>query len=234
MSEWFESQGGLNREAGEAFREAILAPGYSVDPMTAIEKFFGVRPDVAPLLRRRGLAEPVPEDSDPSPAGDPAPAPKHHANNTRIAEILTDNGIEPQITVFSEATPTAASAAEKVGVDVGAIANSLVFSAGGDPVLIMTSGAHRVDTDHVASLIGVDSLDRADKDLVRAATGQVIGGVAPIGHPAPIPTFIDTALRDFPVLWAAAGTPQSMMPLTYDQLVTLTGGKEIAVVADES
>ena len=234
VSEWFESQGGLNREAGEAFREAILAPGYSVDPMTAIEKFFGVRPDVAPLLRRRGLAEPVPEDSDPSPAGDPAPAPKHHANNTRIAEILTDNGIDPQITVFSEATPTAASAAEKVGVEVGAIANSLVFSAGGDPVLIMTSGAHRVDTDHVAGLIGVDSLDRADKDLVRAATGQVIGGVAPIGHPAPIPTFIDTALRDFPVLWAAAGTPQSMMPLTYDQLVTLTGGKEIAVVADES
>ena len=266
VSEWFESQGGLNQEAGEAFREAILAPGYSVDPMTAIEQFFGVRPDVAPLLRRRGLAEPVAADAAGSAgetadtegeaagaeaeAADPAaaakvtapaasdtpaaPDPKHHANNTRIAEILETHGIVPRVRLFEEATPTAASAAEKVGVEVGAIANSLIFSAGGDPVLIMTSGAHRVDTDHVARLIGVDALDRADKDLVRAATGQVIGGVAPVGHPAPIPTYIDVALRGYPELWAAAGTPNSMMPLTYAQLVDLTGGKEIDVVADES
>lgn len=231
VSEWFEAQGGLSREAGDGFREAILAPGYSVDPMSAIERFFGVRPDVGPLLRRRGLAEAIPEPAENDAESDADT--DRHPNITHIAEILTTNGIDPQITVFTEATPTAASAAERLGVDVGAIANSLIFSAGGDPVLIMTSGAHRVDTDVVADLIGVDSLDRADKDLVRSATGQVIGGVAPIGHPAPIPTYIDTALREFPELWVAAGTPHSMMPLTYDQLVALTGGKEIAVVAGQ-
>ena len=97
----------------------------------------------------------------------------------------------------------------------------------------MTSGAHRVDTDHVADQLGIDSLDRADKDLVREATGQVIGGVAPCGHPAPIPTYVDIALRDHPVLWAAAGTPNSMMSLTYEQLLEVTNGKEITVVAEE-
>lgn len=245
VSEWFEAQGGLNREAGDAFREAILAPGYSVDPMNAIERFFGTRPDVAPLLRRRGLAEPVDESAvesvesvesvdEASENDDPAEEaePKEHRNQAEVAQVLEANGIEPQITLFTDATPTAASAAEKVGVEVGAIANSLIFSSAGEPVLIMTSGRHRVDTGHVAGLIGTDSLDRADKDLVRTATGQVIGGVAPCGHPRPIPTYVDMALKDYPVLWAAAGTPNSMMPLTYEQLLAITGGKEITVVEE--
>ena len=98
----------------------------------------------------------------------------------------------------------------------------------------MASGAHRIDTAHVAELIGVDSLDRASKDLVREATGQVIGGVAPCGHPGPIPTYVDVSLKDYPVLWAGAGTPNSMVPLTYEQLLTVTGGKEITVGAEES
>ncbi|GEB22748.1 M3 family metallopeptidase [Brevibacterium aurantiacum] len=237
VSEWFEAQGGLNREAGDAFREAILAPGYSIDPMSAIERFFGTRPDVAPLLRRRGLAEPV-EESAPAeePAEEPtevdAAEPKGHRNHAAVSQVLEANGIEPQIRLFTDATPTAASAAEKVGVEVGAIANSLIFSAEGEPVLIMTSGRHRVDTDYVAGLIGLSSLDRADKDLVRTATEQVIGGVAPCGHPQPIPTYVDVALKDYPVLWAAAGTPNSMMPLTYEQLLAITGGKEITVVEE--
>ncbi len=130
VSEWFEAQGGLSREAGDGFREAILAPGYSVDPMSAIERFFGVRPDVGPLLRRRGLAEAIPEPAENDAESDADT--DRHPNITRIAEILTTNGIDPQITVFTEATPTAASAAERLGVDVGAIANSLIFSAGGD------------------------------------------------------------------------------------------------------
>ncbi|MDN6157769.1 MAG: M3 family metallopeptidase [Brevibacterium sp.] len=242
VSEWFEAQGGLSREAGTAFREAILAPGYSLDPMSAVERFFGTRPDVAPLLRRRGLAEPVDTEAAPTEpedvAGQAAAAetveaqPDAHPNHALVAEVLEAKGIEPQITLFTDATPTAASAAEKVGVDVGAIANSLVFSSGGDPVLIMTSGAHRVDTEFVADQLGIDSLDRADKDLVRTATGQVIGGVAPCGHPRPLPTYVDTALKDYPVLWAAAGTPNSMMPLTYEQLLAITGGKEITVVEE--
>ncbi|GAA1870364.1 M3 family metallopeptidase [Brevibacterium marinum] len=239
VSEWFEAQGGLSREAGDAFREAILAPGYSIDPMSAIERFFGTRPDVAPLLRRRGLAEPVEESEDSAEEEPTAPAdelpeaePKEHRNHAAVAEVLEAHGIEPQIKLFTDATPTAASAAAKIGVEVGAIANSLIFSSGGDPVLIMTSGLHRVDTGHVAGLIGADSLDRADKELVRTATGQVIGGVAPCGHPKPVPTYVDVALKDYPVLWAAAGTPNSMMPLTYEQLLAITGGKEITVVEE--
>ncbi|SMX78268.1 peptidyl-dipeptidase Dcp [Brevibacterium sp. 239c] len=240
VSEWFEAQGGLNREAGDAFREAILAPGYSVDPMSAIERFFGTRPDVAPLLRRRGLAEPVnesaAEDEESAEVVEPSAVsevePKEHRNHAEVAQVLEAKGIEPQIKLFTDATPTAASAAEKVGVEVGAIANSLIFASGGEPVLIMTSGRHRVDTQHVATLIGADSLDRADKDLVRTATGQVIGGVAPCGHPRAIPTYVDEALKDYPVLWAAAGTPNSVMPLTYEQLLAITGGKEITVVEE--
>ncbi|RBP63463.1 peptidyl-dipeptidase Dcp [Brevibacterium sanguinis] len=280
VSEWFEDQGGLNREAGEAFREAILAPGHSVDPMSAIEKFFGTRPDVAPLLRRRGLAEPVAADdgeesADPAGPADPAgsagsagsavgadhagsagpavdPAagapestadsagtssvrgPRAHPNHDAVSQVLRAHGIEPRITLFHEPATTAVAAAEKLGIDVGAIANSLIFQVAGEPVLIMTSGAHRVDTAHVAGLLGVDSLDRADKDLVKSATGQVIGGVAPCGHPQSIPTYVDVALRDYPVLWAAAGTPNSMMPLSYDELLRITAGKEITVVRENT
>src|SRR5699024_2798270 len=262
VSEWFEDHGGLDREAGDAFREAILAPGFSIDPMSAIERFFGTRPAVAPMLRRRGLAEPVATDDGPAAADEPAagpgepgdadpaaanpaavdaPAsasaaaegPKQHANHAKVETALREHGIEPQVRLFDDATPTAASAAEKLGIEVGAIANSLIFSSSGAPVLIMTSGAHRVDTDHVDDQLGIDSLDRADKDLVREATGQVIGGVAPCGHPAPIPTYVDIALRGHPVLWAAAGTPNSMMSLTYEQLLEVTNGKEITVVAEE-
>ena len=240
VSEWFESQGGLNREAGDAFREAILAPGYSVDPMAAIERFFGTRPDVAPLLRRRGLAEPVTEvDGEDEEAtteteSGAASAKWDHPNHEAVAADLAAAGIDPRIEIFYGSTPTAAAAAEALGIEVGAIANSLIFSSGGDPVLIMASGAHRVDTAHVAELIGVDSLDRASKELVREATGQVIGGVAPCGHPGPIPTYVDVSLKDYPVLWAGAGTPNSMVPLTYEQLLTVTGGKEITVGAEES
>lgn len=242
VSEWFLAQGGLNREAGDAFREAILAPGYSVDPMTAIEKLFGTRPDVGPLMRRRGLAEPLPvETAEPAAgaAGEPRPEatsaaePKAHPNHAAVAAVLTANGIDPQIRLFTEPATTAISAAEKIGIEVGAIANSLIFSAGGDPVLIMTSGRHRVDTGFVAELIGVEKLGRADKDLVKRATGQVIGGVAPCGHPAPVPTYVDMALKDYPVLWAAAGTANSVMPLTYEQLLAVTDGKEITVVREE-
>ena len=237
VSEWIESQGGLNREAGDAFREAILAPGYSVDPMAAIERFFGTRPDVAPLLRRRGLAEPVTEvdgEETTETESGAASAMWDHPNHEAVAADLAAAGIDPRIEIFDGSTPTAAAAAEALGIEVGAIANSLIFSSGGEPVLIMASGAHRVDTAHVAELIGVDSLDRASKELVREATGQVIGGVAPCGHPGPIPTYVDVSLKDYPVLWAGAGTPNSMVPLTYEQLLTVTGGKEITVVTEES
>jgi prolyl-tRNA editing enzyme YbaK/EbsC (Cys-tRNA(Pro) deacylase) len=117
-----------------------------------------------------------------------------------------------------------------VGVDVGAIANSLVFrTAEDEPLLVMTSGAHRVDTAKVAALVGTATLSRADADFVRAATGQRIGGVAPIAHPAPIRTLVDVALAAYPQIWAAGGIPHAVFPTSYDELLRLTGGQSADV-----
>jgi Uncharacterized conserved protein len=128
---------------------------------------------------------------------------------------------------------TAAEAAAALGVDVGAIANSLVFVAvrgdESEPILVMTSGGHRVDTKALAERIGVDKIERADPDTVKTATGQVIGGVAPVGHPAPLRTYVDPVLERFPQLWAAAGHSHAVFPLTYEELVRLTGGAVVAV-----
>lgn len=124
---------------------------------------------------------------------------------------------------------TAAEAAAALGVDVGAIANSLVFVADGEPILVMTSGGHRVDTAALAQRIGAGEIGRATPDIVRTATGQVIGGVAPVGHPAPLRTYIDPVLEQFPQIWAAAGHSHAVFPLTYAELVRLTGGTVIAV-----
>lgn len=119
---------------------------------------------------------------------------------------------------------TAVLAAEQLGVDVGAIANSLVFRAAGSPLLVLTSGGHRVDTVRVAALLGVASLARADADFVRAHTGQAIGGVAPLGHPEPLGTLVDIALATYDVVWAAAGHPSVVFPTTYTELLRITGG----------
>jgi len=135
------------------------------------------------------------------------------------------------VQLLGEAAPTAASAAAQVGVEVGAIANSLIFTtAEGEPLLVMTSGAHRVDTAKVAALVGTAALSRATPEFVHAATSQRIGGVAPIGHPAPIRTIVDVALADYPTIWAAGGIPHAVFPTTYDELVALTNGQP-AVVA---
>lgn len=132
---------------------------------------------------------------------------------------------------------TAAEAAAALGVEVGAIANSLVFVARtGDgtaetrePLLVMTSGGHRVDTVALAARIGVTAIDRATPEIVRSATGQAIGGVAPVGHPAPLRTIVDPVLETFPEIWAAAGHSHAVFPLTFEQLVRITGGTVVSV-----
>lgn len=134
-----------------------------------------------------------------------------------------------EVVVLPEAAHTAALAAAALGCEVGAIANSLLFDADGEPVLILTSGAHRVDTAATAARIGVATLKRADPDFVRNHTGQVIGGVSPIAHPAPIPTWIDSWLQKHPVVWAAAGHPSAVFNTTYDELMRLTGGTAVEV-----
>ena len=131
--------------------------------------------------------------------------------------------------MLSDSARTAAEAAAALGCDVGAIASSLVFTADDEPLLVMTSGAHRVDTAAVAGLLGVQRVRRADPETVRRATGQVIGGVAPVGHPARLQTLVDTALAQHDVVWAAAGHAHAVFPTTYDELLHLTGGQPAEV-----
>jgi len=131
--------------------------------------------------------------------------------------------------VLPDAVSTARAAAEALGVEVGQIANSLIFDADGDALLVLASGAHRVDTGKLAAQLGVAAIRRADPKFVRAATGQVIGGVAPVGHPAALRTVVDTALADYDEVWAAGGIPHAVFPTSFAELVALTGGTAAAV-----
>jgi prolyl-tRNA editing enzyme YbaK/EbsC (Cys-tRNA(Pro) deacylase) len=112
---------------------------------------------------------------------------------------------------------------------VGQIANSLIFEADGEPLLVLTSDAHRVDTAKVAAELGVAKLKRATPEFVRLHTGQAIGGVAPVGHPHPVRTLLDIALKRYDVIWAAGGVPQAVFPITYEQLLSLTKATEAEV-----
>jgi prolyl-tRNA editing enzyme YbaK/EbsC (Cys-tRNA(Pro) deacylase) len=152
-----------------------------------------------------------------------------HPGITRFRAEHTRLGGTGEIVVLPESVHTAALAAQALGCEVGAIANSLVFDDHGSPVLILTSGAHRVDTTATAARVGADRLARASADFVREHTGQVIGGVSPIGHPAPVPTFLDTWLQRYDVVWAAAGHPAAVFSTTYDELLTMTGATPVEV-----
>lgn len=145
-------------------------------------------------------------------------------NTGKFAAVLRELGVPGQVRELPEPAPTAAAAAAQLGCEVGAIANSLVFSADGQPVLIMTSGAHRVDTAKAAALLGVTAVRRADADSVRAWTGQPIGGVAPVGHPRPIRTLVDSWLARHELIWAAGGHPHTVFPTSYAELLRITGG----------
>ncbi|CAN5537097.1 YbaK/EbsC family protein [soil metagenome] len=152
-----------------------------------------------------------------------------HAMVTRFRDEHARLGGVGDVVILPESVHTAALAAEALGCEVGAIANSLLFDAAGSPVLVLTSGAHRVDTVKLAATIGVDRLERAGPEFVREHTGQVIGGVSPIGHPAPVPTYLDTWLRRHPVVWAAAGHPAAVYSTTYDELAAMTGATPVDV-----
>lgn len=144
-----------------------------------------------------------------------------HPSVERVVAALRAGGVEAEVREFSESTRTAIDAANALDVPVGAIVKSLVFAADGAPVLVLASGDHQVDTAKVAHVLGAAHVGRADADLVRDATGFAIGGVAPIGHPHPLRTVIDTHLSTFEVIWAAAGTPRTVFPTTYDELLRL-------------
>lgn len=142
----------------------------------------------------------------------------------RVREALEILGATGQVRLLPASARTAVEAAAALGCPVGAIASSLVFDAGGEPVLVITSGAHRVDTAKVAADHGLAPLGRAGAEFVRAHTGQAIGGVAPVGHSAPVRTFVDRWLDRHETVWAAGGHPHAVFPTTYGELVSLTGG----------
>jgi len=152
-----------------------------------------------------------------------------HPNAVRVAETLQALGVAGQVRELPEPAPTAAIAAAQLGCEVGAIASSLIFRGDDAPLLVLTSGAHRVDTGKVAVLVGAGRVKRADPGFVREATGQVNGGVAPVGHPRPLRTLVDQWLGAYDVVWAAAGHPHTVFPTTYAQLVEATGAEPVAV-----
>jgi Cys-tRNA(Pro) deacylase len=143
----------------------------------------------------------------------------------KVQNALIERGTTLKVIEFIESTRTSVEAAERVGVSVGQIAKSLIFKAknSGEPVLVIASGANRVDEKKVAALLG-EKIGRADPEFAREATGFVIGGIPPLGHARPLATFLDADLFQHEVIWGAAGTPNAVFELTPAQLAELTGG----------
>jgi prolyl-tRNA editing enzyme YbaK/EbsC (Cys-tRNA(Pro) deacylase) len=165
-----------------------------------------------------------------------------HAGVRKVVAALAEAGLTASadgVRVLDDEVRTAALAAAALGIEIGAIANSLVFKAvdaggGQRPLLAMTSGAHRADPAVLAALAGATRIERADADFVRTHTGQAIGGVAPVGHPAPIPTLVDEYLTRYPVVWAAAGHPKTVFPITFAELLRLTDGTAADLAGEEA
>lgn len=148
----------------------------------------------------------------------------------RVTALLKELDCSGEILVLSDSARTAADAAHALGIEVGQVASSIVFKLpSGNPILIITSGRHRVDTELVAKNLGVEKLHRADADFVKEQSGFSIGGVAPLGWVSPATILIDEALNDYEVIWAAAGHPHAVFPTTFDELVRCTEAKPMAV-----
>jgi len=152
-----------------------------------------------------------------------------HPRNEEVRAALLAAGIDSPIVVLDVHARTAALAAEQLGCEVAAIANSLVLLADGEPLLVMSSGAARIDPAVVAEAVGAQEVTMAKAPDVRAATGQAIGGVAPTGHPTRLRALVDEDLRVHDTIWAAGGTPDTVVELTFDQLVSVTGGPIVRV-----
>lgn len=159
-----------------------------------------------------------------------APPPPLKDSAQRVQQALAAAGFAFQVREFPASTRTSAEAAAAIGCAVAQIVKSLIFRGRetGRAVLVMASGANRVDEKAVARLLG-EKLERADADFVRATTGFAIGGVPPVGHREPPVAFIDADLLDLAEIWAAAGTPNAVFRLTPQDLVTLTGGRVAAI-----
>lgn len=146
----------------------------------------------------------------------------------RVREALALVGLAPRIVEFSQSTRTASEAAAAIGTSVPKIVKSLVFLAGGEPIVVLASGANRVDTTRLAAALG-KPIERADADRVRSATGFSIGGVAPLGYPGPLEVVLDRDLLQYDEVWAAAGAPHAVFPIQPFELVRVTGARVLDV-----
>ncbi len=159
-----------------------------------------------------------------------------HSSIARFRAELEARGGQGRIVVLPDSVHTAQLAADALGCVPGAIANSLLFmvpaddpDSEGEPLLLLTSGSHRVDTDKVVATLGIPALRRAKPEFVRRHTGQVIGGVSPFAHPAPVRTYLDPWLRRYDEIWAAAGHPAAVFSTTFEELQQMTGADELEV-----
>lgn len=160
-----------------------------------------------------------------------------------VAEVLARLGVRGRVRELDASTRTAAEAAAALGCPVGAIAKTLVLVADlpervapatlspTQALLAVVSGRHRVDLERLAQDLGLGFLRPAGPEEAKALTAQPIGGIAPVGHPRPIRTVVDRALAEHPVVWAAAGTPRSLFPTTYAELLRITDGEPVEIVA---
>jgi prolyl-tRNA editing enzyme YbaK/EbsC (Cys-tRNA(Pro) deacylase) len=151
----------------------------------------------------------------------------------RIIKKLEELGLPGKVRTLTESARTAAEAATALGVTAGQIASSIVFKLpDGSPLLVITSGSHRVNTELVAKNLGLPKLDRADADFIKEVSGISIGGVSPFGW-ITVPTIlIDSALKNYDVVWAAAGHAHAVFPTNFDELVKYTGGQPMTIAID--
>lgn len=146
-----------------------------------------------------------------------------------VRRALTEAELADTVIEVDDSVATAATAAAVLGCEVGAIANSLIFECDGQPLLILASGAAKVNSKMVARENALGKISRATPEFVLEHAGQPVGGVAPLGHPKPIRTLIDTELQQFPLLWAGAGSHNAMMSASYAELLKATGASETTV-----
>ena len=149
----------------------------------------------------------------------------------RVSRALSLLGVTGQIRRLDDSARTAQQAADGLGIEVGQIANSLIFMAEHTPVLVLASGGHRVDLEQLAAILEVQHITKASADQVRSASGFAIGGVAPVAHPHPLRTIVDIALSRYDEVWAAAGHPHYVFPTSYDELLRITAGEAAEIGA---
>lgn len=152
----------------------------------------------------------------------------------RFTTAAKELGLEANVKTFPKDTRTAQQAADALGCELGQIVKSLIFQAGDELVLVLTSGVNRVDETKAAPLFGVDSLGKADAAGAREATGFAIGGIPPCGHPTPLRSVVDQDLLGWDTIWAAAGAPDAVFELTPQQLVDITGAASADIAAEPS